>query len=343
MTNQQIMNQIHETASPEYRSRIGLATDENLPEIYATIMEWPSAKNEFINALTNKIIKTVFYSKVFSNPLAMLHRGKIPFGSGIEQLFVEMAEKKNFGDHFTGSTTAEGDLIRQQDSNVNVRYITQNFMYKYKVSISDERLKTAFVSGTGLADMVNQLVNSVISAAYYDEFEDMKKIIMNLPAGTDMNGTPIEGFTSLATSSVPTYSTAPSSLAETIRALAGRLTFPSTAYNPSGVKTWSNREDLVFITTPEINAKLDVSVLAQAFNVGSADIQVRTILVDELPTVGGKATLGVLADKDFIQSWDTTFETRTFENADLLLTNIFAHKRGIMAECLFANVVYITA
>lgn len=341
--NKDILNQIHATASAEYQGRVAVATAENGAEIYTTIMDFPSLKNEFINALTNKVVKSVFYSKVFSNPLQMLHRGKLPFGASVEQIFVDMAERKNFDERFTGSMSVEGDLIRKAEPGVNVRYITKNFAYKYKVSISETQLRAAFASQTGLSELVNQLTNSAISSAYYDEFSDMKAILLNLAAGQDFKGTPLVDALPVATVSVPTYATNPADLAEKVRALSGRLTFPSPSYNMAGVKTWSNKEDLVLFTTPEINAKLDVSVLANAFNVSSADVQVRIILIDELPTVGGKETLAILADKDLIQAYDTILETRTFENADQLMTNMFLHKQGIMAECLFANAVYITA
>ena len=310
-------------------------------EVYGILQTYPMVKNQFIDAMVDKILKTVFYSKVFNNPLAMLHRGMLEQGIGVEQIFVNMAKKINFGQNFskkqgiTGSSEAES-LISKIDNDVDVKYITRNFQYKYKVSISEEIMRTAFISPTGLSEMVSQLVNSELSAAYFDEYLDMIKVITNLYTKKDFDGTDLtpQGI------NVPTVTLADNTadtLSETVRGLAGRLRFPSDKYNMQGVLQWSNREDLILLTTPETIAKLDVNVLADAFNVSKAELNVRTIEVSELPT----GVTAVLMDKDFLQVYDTLMTTRTFENPDTLVRNVFLHKQGIMSACLFANIVYI--
>ena len=311
--------------------------------VYGILDTYPLVKNQFMDVLIDKILKTMFYSKVFANPLSMLHRGKLDQGIGIEQIFVGMAKKINFGENFTKVQGVKGDpgseaesLISKIDSDVDVKYITRNFQYKYKISISEDILRTAFTSPTGLAEMVSQLVNSELSAAYFDEYLDMLKIITNLYSEKDFDGAALTGI------NVPTVTLANNTadtLSETIRGLAGRLRFPSDDYNMQGVLQWSNREDLILLTTPEVIAKLDVNVLADAFNVSKADLNVRTIEVSELPT----GVTAVLMDKDFLQCYDTLLTTRTFENADTLVRNVFMHKQGIMSACLFANCIYIKA
>ena len=310
-------------------------------EVYGILNTYPVIKNQFIDAMVDKILKTVFYSKVFNNPLAMLHRGTLDAGIGIEQVFVNMAKKINFGQNFskvqgtTGSSEAES-LISKIGNDVDVKYITRNFQYKYKVSISEEMMRTAFLAPTGLSEMVSQLINSELSAAYFDEYLDMLKVITNLYTKKDFDGTDLtpQGI------NVPTVTLANNTaetLSETVRGLAGRLRFPSDKYNIQGVLQWSNREDLILLTTPETIAKLDVNVLADAFNVSKAELNVRTIEVSELPT----GVTAVLMDKDFLQVYDTLMTTRTFENPDTLVRNVFLHKQGIMSACLFANIVYI--
>lgn len=361
-TNQEVLNQIRDNASAEYQARVAEVQSDDVVgrSVYSALNDYPTAKNEFISTLTNKVIKSVFYSKVFNNPLQMLHRGKLEYGYSIEQLFVEMLGKKGFNEHFDGSNSVEGDLIKVAESSVKVKYIEKNFAYKYKVSISEAQLRTAFTSANGLSDLINQLTSNLVSSAYFDEFEDMKRIIFDACKGvkTTIASTGLQQEVKLSSSDVhatiKTVETSkdPHALTETIRSLAGRLKFPSTAYNMAGVKTWTNAEDLLFITTPEIQAKLDVNVLAHAFNVSSAEVKVRTIIVDELPNqfasvVGGEASskecLGLLVDKDFIQAYDTLFETRTFENGERLTTNMFLHKQGIMANCYFANALALVA
>ena len=361
--NKGILQQMGDMGSAEYKSRM---LDDNGKaitggEAYAILEDYPTAKNEFINTLTNKVVKTYFYSKVFTNPLSMLHRGKLAHGASIEQLFVDMAERRGFGEHFGSNATAEADLIGKQTANVHALYITRNFKYKYKVSISDVQLATAFYNEEGLSQLIAQLTSSAISRAYFDEFNDMKKVI-ELSAKGQMFGETPSGIPSAEviptgkgitkTMALKAVGTDPKDIAETIKGLSGRLAFPSTEFNMAGVNQRSEKNNLIFITTPEVNAKLDVNVLATAFNVSKAEVGVRTIEVDELPAVFNKPTeaigtvgtgtancVGVLLDADFLQSYDTANTTKFFENGDQLLTNMFLHKQGIQATCYFANAV----
>ena len=157
-------------------------------------------------------------------------------------------------------------------------------------------------------------------------------------------------------------------ISKAIRTLAGRMAFPSDAMNSAGVKQWSERQQLIYITTPEEQAELDVEVLANAFNMDKADVNVRVIVVDELPSVFNVESAktkqseygtilscalsetrdnrtckcrGILMDSDFIQAYDTLIESRTFDNGEGLYTNYFFHKQGIMSTCYFGQIVYL--
>lgn len=292
------------------------------------------------------------------------------------------------------------ELLEIKEPIVDTLYITKNFAHFFQTSISDSQLKSAFTSQNGLSELVNQITSSLINGAEQKEFNDMKSIITTV---CDQKRVKTDGKGKISTSDdIPKgISGDAASLSDTqfktshgvkqviykynigkdpekgsaqegkevakaIRSLAGRLKFVSSKYNMAGVETWTNPEDLVFITTPEIMANIDVEVLAQAFNVSSTDVNVRTILVDELPekwTKGKKSSnfeadrgfwandatsrtqgatcYGLLVDKDFIQAYDTVNEARQFENGRTLTTNLFLHRQGIMANCYFSNAIAI--
>lgn len=348
ITNKDMLNSIKSTMSAESQEIMPTATGDNSIEIYATLENYPTVKNEFINTLTNRIGKQMFFDKLFNNPFKMLHKGMLPFGKSIEQLFVEMAEEKGFNEHFTGSSTSEGDLIGLVKPSVKVDYITQNFEYKFKTSISDLQLKGAFTSEYGLAELITRAVNSLLSSSQYAEFRDMKKILTNSVADSSKGSTIGTGLiqqiytdTIKDTAIIPLgESYTPQDLAVKVREYSSIMTFPSKKFNLAGVNAWSQKEDLVLFTTPEQQAKLDVNVLAMAFNVSLADVNVRTIIVDDLGTTqGSQKVVAVLADKDVIQAYDTINTTNTFYNPERLATNYFAHKHGIIAGCKFANAI----
>lgn len=358
--NTELLNSMKKGASAEYQARIPDATSQTGVEVYNTLNDYPTLKNEFIDTLTNKVIKSKFYSKVFENKLKMFHKGSIPFGSSMEQLFVEMAEKKGFREHFDGSSTVESDLIGVQKPKVHTKYITKNFEYKYKVTISEEQLRTAFMNSTGLGELVSQILSSLTSGCYYDEFEDIKRLIKTVCAGKKLAIDELTGLTKevdltsaeveqgIHVEPVGDIATNPKLLSEKVRALTGRLGFASEKYNMAGVKQWSNPDEMVLVTTPEILATLDVNVLADAFNVSKAELNVRTVMIDELPTqfktdISGSAETkecyGLLLDKDFIQVYDTIMTMRKFDNGANLTVNHFLHKQGMLANCFFVNAI----
>ena len=174
-TNAEILNTIRANASMEYQSRVpeALGIGGNVSQVFT---QYPSMKNEFLNALTNKVARTLIYSKVFENPLKALHKGMLPYGYSIEQNYVEMAEGKGFWEHWDASGDEVKDLVGKKKPSIKLLYIERNFAMKYKTTISDQQLRTAFQSQDGLGRLVEQVVSSIYSKAYFDEFNMMKDI-----------------------------------------------------------------------------------------------------------------------------------------------------------------------
>ena len=51
-------------STQEFKDRIGTATQGKIKEIGNIISNYPNAKNEFINVLTNQVSKQLFFNKV---------------------------------------------------------------------------------------------------------------------------------------------------------------------------------------------------------------------------------------------------------------------------------------
>ena len=384
-TNAEILNTIRANASSEYQERVpeALGVGGNVSNVFN---QYPTMKNEFLQALTNKIARTLFYSKVFENPLKALHKGMLPYGYSLEQIFVEMAEGKGFWEHWDNSGDGVKDLVGMKKPSIKLLYIERNFAMKYKATISDQQLRTAFQSQDGLGRLVEQVVSSIYSKAYFDEFSMMKDILVQHAQSkflkydsstgkytpTALSNTVLPNGKDACVYVIGEYSTQEAkgkAISKAIRTLAGKMAFPTTNYNSAGVNQWSERQQLIYITTPEEQAELDVEVLANAFNMDKADVNVRVIVVDELPTLfnvdsattAKRATYGqmsnpalsasrdnrtckcrgILLDADFLQVYDTLVESRTFDNGEGLYTNFFFHKQGIMSTCYFGQIVYL--
>ena len=342
LSNRDILNSIRQVNGAEYQNIMPVMNDDNCEIAYTIMEDYPSVKNAFINTLTNRIGKEMFFNKVFNNPYKIFHRGLLPYGKSIEQLFVELAEKKGFNEHFTGSETAEGDLIRPLNPQVDVLYIQENIQYKFKTSISDDQLRGAFRVPNGLNELLNNIIESLYSSVNYHEFMDIKKVLNH--DGTGLNGNNqdkglIQNVADKADMVVEVGDDI-NAIAVAIKTWCNKLQFPSNKYNLAGVSNWTNPEDMVVFVTPELKAQLDVNVLAMAFNLPYAEAVARMIVVDELGQLAdGAAVKCIVADKDIIQVYDTVNKTATFENVDQMCINYFAHKHGIIAGCKYANAI----
>lgn len=339
-------------------------------ELYSVVADYPQNANPFISTLMNKVVKTMLYSKLFTNDLKQLKQGKLELGESIEQVFVHKASIKNFNDHWDGSNSAEGDLLKAKLPKVDTLYISKNVDKKAAATVKDKDLRKAFVTEYGLSELIAGIIGSINNALEKHEYRAMRDVLCRAIDGVDYNGGTLKlgaTFQPMHAVEIADYDTNPSALVEEIRALAGTVKFPHTEFNMAGVETECNKEDLVLITTPRVNAKLDVNVLAHAFNVSNAEVGVRCIEIDSFTCKGqggaytseddgmehldsplnctessipeGKEVLAVVMDKEFLQVWDTYMTMTSFYNPEQLFTSYFGFREYIMATALFCNAV----
>lgn len=369
-TNKQIINALIEDSSLEMQNIVPLATSETGAEVLSVLNQFPTYKNMFISDLVNKVAMSIIESKGWRNPLSVFAKGRLPLGSTIEQIFVSDAKRKAFGSHFDGSTSNEGDIFSKVLPQVYTKYITVNYMNKYKVSISEDQLRLAFVSQNGLSNLVAQLINSVYEQAEVDDYEYTKYCLYDLVGSSAVTGSNniVDSFVLNGSETEPFKA---SDLLTKLRAMSGRLNFKSTKYNVAGVKTFSKRENLVLLVTPEMNAVLDVQGLATLFNIDRGSLNYRVIEVDELPkftttytppmgdalvnqetgspitqtpyeidaTLQNVQIDAIVADESVFQMWETLVTTRSMENINDLSTNIILHKQGIAGSNPYANFI----
>lgn len=371
MTNEEIINAVKDGMTGSEKTLLAEATTGI--DVLNIAQTYPNVLNSFINTLTNKVTKSLIYSKIFTNPLKELKKGALEYGDSIEELFVQMAMAKNFGENWEGSSTPEGDLIRKLKPKVTAMYIKLNMDKKYKTTVMDKQLRKAFLNKNGLSNLVMQIVGSITSQAEYQEFMYTKKN-MNLLVETAENWEIDADHATESKGSIPigtvikqtpyiVNSTDTKQMVKNIRETTGFMKFPSTKFNLAKELNWCDPSSLMLMTTPDVIADLDVNVLASAFNVSNADLQTRTILVDEMPTgifkksdvelvdktptplSSGNTVVkdetkkpkAILFDKDLLQIWDTYQGAGTFYNPEGEYTNHFANREGIFAICTFAN------
>lgn len=266
-TSVDILNAIRNSASANYRDYVPEATNnvDSIREIGTIIMDFTALQNEFLSALVNRIGRVIIESKMYSNPWSVFKRGTLEFGETVEELFVNIAKPFKFD-----PAVAESEVFKREIPDVRAAFHILNYKKFYKATIQNEDLRQAFLSWNGITDLIAKIVDSMYSAAEYDEYQTMKYLL----ARHILNG-------ELYPKQIPTVETANmKSIISTIKGVSNSFEFMSTKYNLAGVANFSKKAEQYIIVNADFDATMDVEVLAAAFNMNKADFMGKRIMVD---------------------------------------------------------------
>ena len=263
-----ILNVIRQNASYEYQSSVPKVESANdIPVVGAVIYGTPAFANQFLNALVNRIALVRLQGATFNNPYAILKKGYLEFGETVESIFVNIAKVVDFD-----VEKAEAREFKRTLPDVRSAFHTMNWRVMYPVTIQDEDLKQAFLSLEGITDLIEKIVDSVYTAADYDEFLLFKYLLIKAVTSGKMKPVKIGDGTDLKESAVQ------------FRGISNILPFMSSEYNEAHVKTNTPKSRQVIFMDAMFNAQFDVNVLASAFNMEKADFMGRLFLIDNWET-----------------------------------------------------------
>lgn len=257
-----ILNVIRQNASYDYQQNVPVVTTSNdIPKVGEVIYGTPAFANQFINALVNRIAIVRTQSATFNNPYSILKKGYLEFGETVEDIFVSIAKAVDFS-----AEKASAREFKRTIPDIRSAFHVMNWRVMYPVTIQDEDLKQAFLSMDGVASLIAKIVDSVYTAAEYDEFLMFKYLLIKsishgkmkpVSLGATMNDAAIE-----------------------FRGASNILPFMSSEYNEASVKTNTPKDRQVIFMDGRYNAQYDVNVLASAFNMDKAEFMGRLFLID---------------------------------------------------------------
>jgi len=333
-SNDITLDRIRKRASPDYQARIPEATKAGVQATMKALMNYRPARNEFIDALVNRIGLTYSQSVSWSNPLAEFKRGMLSYGDTIEEIQLGLIKAKTYD--FDREST-ERNLFGTHRAEVQTNFHTINRQDKYIITIDNPALNRAFLEENGLTSFISRTMDSVSTSDQWDEF----LLTCQLFAEYETNN----GFHKVQVPDVsaPTSTEADAKgLLRKIRAVADNLTFISTKYNPAAMPLAAKRDELLLFVTPEVNAAIDVEALAGAFNITQAQAHGRIVPIPEgefnLPGVQA-----IITTKDFFVIADTLFETTQLWNPDSLQNNQWSHHHQIISASRFVPAVMFTS
>lgn len=257
-----ILNVIRQNASYDYQQNVPVVTKSNdIPKVGEVIYGTPAFANQFINALVNRIAIVRTQSATFNNPYSILKKGYLEFGETVEDIFVSIAKAVDFS-----AEKASAREFKRTIPDIRSAFHVMNWRVMYPVTIQDEDLRQAFLSMDGVTSLIAKIVDSVYTAAEYDEFLMFKYLLIKsishgkmkpVALGATMNDAAVE-----------------------FRGASNILPFMSSEYNEAAVKTNTPKDRQVIFMDARYNAQYDVNVLASAFNMDKADFMGRLFLID---------------------------------------------------------------
>jgi hypothetical protein len=251
-------------ASYDYQQNVPIVkTVADIPKVGEVIYGTPAFANQFINSLVNRIAIVRVQSATFNNPYSILKKGYIEYGETVEDIFVSIAKAVDFN-----AEKAPKREFQRTIPDIRSAFHVMNWRVMYPVTIQDEDLKQAFLSLDGVQNLIAKIVDSVYTAAEYDEFLLFKYLLIKAISHGKMYPSSIGADVNLSEAAVQ------------FRGTSNLLPFMSSTYNEANVKTNTPKDRQVIFMDAMFNAQFDVNVLASAFNMDKADFMGRLFIID---------------------------------------------------------------
>mgnify|MGYP003290254090 CR=1 FL=1 len=341
----QSLNALRELSSTIYHEYVPVIDDTTDISAFAQpIFDFPVVYNEFCDVLVNKLVFSQFQTMTFNNPLRMLEGERVPLGYSGENIYTNPAQARSFNvNDFAG-------LLIKYEADTKVEYWTVNTDIQYCVTVSRAQLKKAMTSWDNLASYITQLSNSLYNGSYIDFFRYTKNIISGAFKENRAVYEKITAVTSEATAKA---------FIEKARELFLNFQLPSTQYNAWAknggagrpITTWTRPEDIVMIIRNDIRAKIDVNVLAEAFNMDKTELLGQIITVDNFDAYDDEGTkvydgsniVGMIADKAWFKIKTQDFFMENFYNPNNRTMQYYLNVQKGYNMSLFANgVIFAT-
>lgn len=343
-----------------YLAGAPLANDtvQSIKQVGEFINAYQPRQNQFLSALVNRIALVIIASKAYKNPWSFTKRGTIDAGETIEEIYVNLAKVEQFD---PGNTTNAllADLFGKRKPDVQAAFHQMNYQKKYPVTVSQDQLVTAFTSMEGVANLIEYIVQSLYTAFEYDEFLMLKYMLYRLALDGKIKATTISALSSEANCKAAV---------KAVKSVSNEMTFMKTGYNMAGVYTHTPKEDQMVIIDTDVDATLDVEVLASAFNIDKVKFEGQRILVDsfgsaeiarlddllDIDTSGGGhcfssddltaiATIKmIIIDREFLMEYDKLVKMTEMPLPNTLEWQYFLHHWALFSASPFKNAALFT-
>lgn len=313
---QSILDTIRANASEEYRTRIPEATQTSINAVGDALGKWVGGQNEFLDMLVERIALTLVNNRTFKNPLQKLKKGGIPLGSGIQDLYTNIAKDVSGNE---GET-----LFTEHAPDTKALYYRRNRESQYCVTIKRSKLLGAFVNASTMEKFIGDIVTTLYSGDSYDEFNLSKQLISDAIT----NNRIVTSNINMATTN------ASHDLLKEIQKISKAMTYPNSQFNSykkiyeeqnSGktidpVVTWTPLENQILIIRSDVLIDINMDDLANVYNLEKSEIRSKIVEVDNFLS---SDCLALICDEHYFQIYDNLNELTSFYNPKSLSFNYY--------------------
>ena len=327
----------NEYGSPEYQARIPEATKAGIADTVSALNKFTPLRNEFIDALVNRIAIVEALSNSWENPLREFKRGMLTFGDTIEQTFTDLIQSKTYE---PDREHMEKDIFGTHRPNVQSQFHKVNREEYYPLTVNEALLNRAFLEPQGLSSFASTLFQAQSTSDNLDEWLVTCRLFAEYGKNGGYYKINVPDMSELITDPAVSEANAKHVL-KIIRAMSDTLGFMSTKYNSAHMHVSAKADELVLFATPNFIASLDVDALAGAFNLDRANVKNRIIPVPK-EQFGMDECQAILTTRDFFVIADTKYESTSQWNPVSLQNNYFLHHWQIVSCSRFAPAIMFT-
>lgn len=316
-----IANAIRSEASQGYQDYVPLANKDNVAQLQNAFRTNQQLMNEWVHGIINKVSKTILTTLIVREVFEEFKRGSADLGDTVEEIHVNLAKE-----HLYDSKKGEAEVFKTEDPDVSAFYHKINRKVFYKQSIADSEIIRAFNSWNGVTNLVTKIINSMYNGNRNDEYKYMKLIIESAFAGGAFHIVPVGDI----------------STAEGMKKMVEKareyslLCRDVNHYNPAGVENTTQADSQYVILPAKTQAKLDVNVLASAFNMSNSDFLGKKI---DINYFGNEEIVGALIDRNFYVVFDQIFEVRNIYNPENMKWTYWLHVHQFLSYSPFHTAI----
>ena len=226
--------------------------------------EYQAVKNQFLDAIVNKIVYQRIDKGTFTNPFKQYDSYPVVYGETIENVFVPPAKGYKFNPDATNP-------FAKKKATAKALYATINYEMQYKVTIEDSLLRRACLSEYGFMNLVDYIIGSLKDGMDLDEYFATLGMLNNEDIFADGFEEIEEGADASQTAAL---------VAKKIVDTVSAFTLPMTANNKMGVLNPSRKSDVLLIIKYDLLNSINLDFLTGVFNLSKVDLMDRIVQVD---------------------------------------------------------------